>query len=177
MEQIIAGGIALIGVVVSVVVSIWTSNKNIKTEITKINKQIEQGFAQKLIEARLQVYPKIYKTVNSLIKIIEVKIPEREVVEKFYEEFVDHISNHAILFGGETDNMSYDIRKAVYKILHQDNELTNVETWKSIRFMLQGFEIALKTDIGVYVVDFKDAERKLKIKSYPTIAEMVSKNK
>jgi len=177
MEQIIAGGIALIGVVVSVLVSIWTSNKNIKTEITKINKQIEQGFAQKLLEARLQAYPAIYKAVNTFIKVIEVKTPEKEVVEKFYEELIDHISSYALLFGGETDNMSYDIRKAVYKILHQDNELANAETWKSIRFMLQGFEIALKTDIGVYVVDFKDAERKLNIKSYTTIAEMVSKNK
>lgn len=177
MEQIIAGAIALIGVVISVLVSIWTSNKNIKTEITKINKQIEQGFAQKLLEARLHVYPKIYKTVNSFIKIIEVRIPEREVAEKFYEEFIEHISSHALLFGGETDNMSYDIRKKVYNILHQDNKLANAETWKSVKFMLQGFEIALKTDIGIYVVDFKDAERKLNINSYTTIAEMVSKSK
>jgi len=67
MEQIIAGGIALIGAVVSVLVSIWTSSKNIKTEITKINKQIEQGFAQKLLEVRLQAYPAIYKAINTFI--------------------------------------------------------------------------------------------------------------
>lgn len=177
MEGLISGIIAFLGVLISVIVSFWTSNRNIRTELKKINIQIEQNFAQKLIEARLVVYPKIYKTVNSFIKIIEIRTPKKEVVEKFYEEFVNHISESALLFGGETDNMSYDIRKAIYKVMQDENELNRDETWKSIRFLLQGFEIALKKDIGVYVVDFSDAEKKLNIKTYSSIAEIVSKNK
>jgi hypothetical protein len=177
MEGLISGVIAFLGVLISVIVSFWTSNRNIKTELKKINTQIEQNFAQKLIEARLLVYPNIYKTVNSFIKIIETRTPEKEIVERFYEDFINHISESALLFGGETDNMSYDIRKAIYKVIQNEDELKRDEIWKSIRFLLQGFEIALKKDIGVYVVDFSDAERKLNIKTYSSIAEIVSKSK
>ena len=53
-------------------------------------------------------------------------------MEKFYEELINHISSYALLFGGETDNMCYDIRKAVYKILSRQRigKCGNLEIYK-----------------------------------------------
>ena len=170
--EVVAAIIAFLGVVLSVVISRSISRKTIESEIRKINTTIELNYAQKLLEYRLEVYPKIYNLVNSMIQSIEKENISQKTIEDFHNQFASLVSKYALYFGAETDNRSYDLRKKIKQVV-LDNQPTEIDDsfWKEIKTDLQKMEISLKRDIGVYLVDFQDAERKLSLDSYSHLAQ------
>ena len=60
-KEVIAASIALIGVIVSVLISFFTSRRQANIEVEKLRTEIHQDFSLRLFEKRLEHYPDLYQ--------------------------------------------------------------------------------------------------------------------
>lgn len=78
--QITAALIALIGVLVSVFLSVLTSQQQLKAEIQNLEKTIQAKYEEKLVDARLPVYQILWETLSLLSKnTLQAKLNEQEI--------------------------------------------------------------------------------------------------
>ncbi len=179
--QIVTALIALIGVLVSVLVSYLTSSQKTNSEIEKLRKEILQDFNVKLFEKRLEVYPELHSYLSQLIKVIQFGTISQETFKEIFEKIQIWDSKNSILFSGTTGLISYELRLKIANILKKNNaeltkEFTSLESKTELRHEIQKLELALKSELGIYafkapvtIGEFKD------FRSYQEVADSISK--
>ena len=90
MEQIfpviISSIIAFLGVIISIVETSRRSNKEINTEIQKLRSEIQQDYANKLLDKRLETYPRLYFLLSDFAKAIRFGRFKQDTVKKLITE-------------------------------------------------------------------------------------------
>ena len=69
--EIVTALIALGGVFLSVVVSLITNSRQTANELAKLRTEIQQSYAGKLLEKRLEIYPQTYMLLSDFAKKLE----------------------------------------------------------------------------------------------------------
>jgi len=159
--EVIVALIAFGSVVISVVISIFTSSRQTTNELNKLRTEIQQLYANKLLERRLETYPEIYNLLSELAKKLESRNFTKDDLSNLHKEINALDSKSSILFSGHTSSIAARFRKYFTKLLQQDDEsFKPLETLKEIKNQVGEFELALKSDLGIYVVEFADPSKR-----------------
>ncbi|MEZ4990418.1 MAG: hypothetical protein R2824_08400 [Saprospiraceae bacterium] len=167
--EVIVSLIALFGVALSVIVALISSRQVTKTELKKHLGEQKQSYAEKLLEKRLNTYPGLYQLTSDFLKLVEY---EREKftnhwLDDFKGQLIDWDSKYALFLSVNSGSKLYSFRrKLVTELLDKmpDDELREKIEDKPYRreivAQVEQLEIALKNDIGIYVVEFSDFDKK-----------------
>ena len=159
--EIIAALIAFGGVVISVVVSILTSSRQTASELTKLRTEIQQSYADKLLERRLDIYPDTYDLLSAFAKKLELKKIKKSDISELLNKINKLDSKSSILFSGHTGYIAFRFRQYFIKLLQQDDEdIMSIDVLQEIKARVGEFELALKSDLGIYVVEFSDPAKR-----------------
>jgi len=170
--------IAFTGVIISTIITMIINNRNNRINIGKAYKDVEQDYARELIKKRIEVYPLMYEELSTFIKIIQVrnKITFQDL-DVFFDKFSILISKISIFYSSETGSTSYGLWKFIKSkvaSLSEGQVIENHEELREMRKEIQKLEICLKKDLGVYIVEFNDGEKKVRLTpNYSEITEKV----
>lgn len=160
-NELVTSLVTLIGVIVSVVVSLFISARQTANELTKLRAEIQQSYADRLLEKRLDVYPKTYEALSDFSKKLELGAVGRIDFQELRDRVAQLDSVSAILFSAHTGNIAFFFRQFMNKALASDEPLFNDPTMLAeVKKIISEFELSLKSDLGVYVVDFADPEKR-----------------
>ena len=166
--EIITSIIALSGVFISVLVTYIATKKQFKTEIKKVHSTIEQDYLKMILAKRIETYPKIYFELHEFMRLIFDHNPSLEELKQFDEKLADLNSQYAVFIGARTGDIFYKLRRYLNTIIVKikekgQDEIESEDRRNALRKNIQKLEIGLKKDLGIFLVEFQDAERKLKI--------------
>ena len=155
----------LIGVVISVAASLYATSKQTKNELNKLRIEMQKLYSGRLQEKRLEIYPQLYFLLSSFQKRVEIGDVSRPLLQKLFEETNEWNSRHSFLFSGRTGFVSFNFRTELRRLLsmeegeftkffQRDTELTK------LKHQIGEFELSLKSDVGIYIVEFSDLDRR-----------------
>ena len=140
-DKHISAFVAIIGVLVSALISYYISRRNAQIEYEKLKKQ----FTQKLFEKRLEVYPPLYYLLSSFQKLIKTKKANQENFEIFFNQYQEWDSKYAIFMSPTTVVELYMLYSyARDEGWNEDEALTDL-----LPRMIK-LEHALKTELGIF---------------------------
>lgn len=160
--EILVALIAFIGVVLSVLASLFASLRATRTEVEKLRGELQQTYTGKLLERRLDTYPDLYKLISDFLKEIQFGTLTKPKLDKLLTEIIEWDSSHAIFLSMSAGSKLYDFRKKLSTELAStiDETLTGEEFLKDMRKQIEELEVALKNDLGIYVVEFSDFNKR-----------------
>ena len=172
--------IALGGVLISIFASAFVSSRQSKVEIKKLRTELQMTYVSKLIDKRLETYPALFKPISEFEENLKNGPRRKSSADKLLKVMLEWDSSSALFMS------SYAIRKYVKlrEIIRTLSKISKVEfdervsiknNRDSIVLQIREFEIALKQDLGVYVIDFPDVDKKFS--SYTEVSEHVHNSK
>ena len=166
--EIITSIIAVSGVVLSIILTFYSTKRQLKAEIKKVHTAIEQDYLRIILAKRVEIYPKIYFELHEFMRLIFDNPPTVDELKKFDETLSELNSKYAVFLGVRTADIYYKLRRYIYSIIlkMEDKGQSKVESqdrMNALRKNIQKLEIGLKKDLGIFLVEFQDGERKLKI--------------
>ncbi|NER80368.1 MAG: hypothetical protein F6K42_12465 [Leptolyngbya sp. SIO1D8] len=176
-KEIIAASIALIGVIVSVLISFITSRKQASIEVEKLRSEIHQDFSLRLFDKRLEQYPDLYQYLSEFKKVIQYEEVTQERIIGFFRKLQEWDSRNSILFGSDTGKLLYHFRKEVFSLTRRSNQEIQVyfndsETKYSFIKKMAQLELSLKSELGIYTynspTDIREAKQ---FRSYQEVTE------
>ncbi|MBW1298591.1 hypothetical protein [Aquimarina litoralis] len=176
--RVIAAIITLIGVIISIAISFFINYRSHKLDEKELYKSIERDYALELLKKRLEYYPKLNFELSSFHKEIHLKNElSRDLILSFFDKTNNLNSTYSIFFSTETVAEYYKLWTCLIKLLSntQEGELISKQSGlNDLKKYMQCVEIALKKDIGVFIVDFQDGERSKKLEqSYKGIQKQL----
>ena len=163
-NEIIVALIAFGGVFLSVVFSLITSLRLTKTELQKIRTELLQLYSDKLLDKRLDVYPRLYQLTSDFLKMIEFESEKftQTKLREFRDELTKWDSEYAIFLSKNAGGKLYDFRKRIIEEFNnkKEGELRSQDLINSLITQVEGLEVALKNDLGVYKVEYLDTDKK-----------------
>lgn len=142
--------VALAGVIISILASAFVSSRQSKLEVKKLRTGLQMTYVSKLIDKRLEAYPALFKPIS---------------------EFEENLKN-GIRRKSSADKL---LKMMLASKVEFDEHVSTKENRDSIVLQIREFEIALKQDLGVYVIDFPDVDNN--ISSYAKVSELVHNSK
>ncbi|MGB3515534.1 MAG: hypothetical protein WBA43_03705 [Elainellaceae cyanobacterium] len=176
-KEVIAASIALIGVIVSVLISFFTSRRQANIEVEKLRTEIHQDFSLRLFEKRLEHYPDLYQYLSEFKKVIQYEEVTQERIVGFFKKLQEWDSRHSILFGSDTGKSLYHFRKEVFDLTRRSNQdiqayFNDSETRHLFIQKMAQLELSLKSELGIYSynspTDVREAKR---FRSYQEVTE------
>jgi hypothetical protein len=179
-SELLPSLIALAGVAVSVLASSYLSARQTKIEIKKLRTELQLAYASKLIDKRIETYPVLYKLISDFQKLIHSGKLTKQETDKFVGKMLEWDSTNAIYMSGHTVKTYTKFRSFILPIVRMTKpefaESYNTEVAKRMIIEeLRKVEIALKQDLGVYIVEFPDIDRNLT--TYSEVEELSEKHK
>jgi hypothetical protein len=166
--EIVVALIALFGVLLPILVSLFVSKKTISTELRKLRFQAEQVFWSEILKRRMDTYPQLYYLLSEFNKKIEFthQISKTDI-ESLSVKINEWDSENAIVFSRRTATLCYRFREMLWELIEESDEelkkkLSNQELLRDIYQKTGTLELALKSDLGIYGVDVSNAEDNIK---------------
>lgn len=172
--EIIVALIAFTGVVFSGLISWVVSRSQVATKIQSIRYEIQQVYAAKLHEERIQVYPELYGRLAEFTECIQAHNLSVEWLKDFYIDLCKWDAANAIFLSGHSNGLAYRFRRLIKQIsITSSNALENrlADPEKRLQLIRKAWEleVALKNDIGIFQVEFYDPD--VQIETYGDLAE------
>lgn len=159
------------------------------TEKKKILYGIEATFYNQITSNRIDSYKLIYQLISDYKKEdVEYSLidPDRRTTRISLLDFItkyDSISSQfGVLYSSYTGKCSAKMRGIAYDILKNTEENNFQELFvsryrKKFNDQLAALESQLKADIGIYILEFRDFDRKLSIRTYEDVNRSLQKAK
>lgn len=166
VSTIIPASIAFIGVLLSVLLSYLVSVRKLKIENENLIESKKKTFSEVLQAERIKLYPGIYETISDFVKFyrVESKIPF-EKLQELYRTISNFDSKYGLFFSTNTTYTSAQLLQEMRKAITTNADINDRAVVVSLFNFIGSFELSLKRDIGVFLIDTKDAS-KLKFDSY-----------
>lgn len=181
--EIISSIVAFVGILISVMVTYFSTKKQIKTEIKKVHVAIEQNYLKMIIAKRIEIYPKIYYELHEFMRLIIDHDPTLDELKNFEKKLAELNSLYAVFISARTSDIYYRLRRYLYMIINKikekgQNKIESEDRKYVLHKHIQKIEIGLKKDLGIYLIEFHDAEGNLKIsEEYDELKKLISDNK
>ena len=188
-SEIVVAIIALSSVLISALISYIISFKGIKHERKKALYEIESTFYNQITESRIDSFKVIYEIISDFAKdektnglLKSRKKIDRDSIIDFITKYDMQDSKFSLLFSSKTGSLSSRLRNTCYEILRNtDNETFRKKFNTTYRTRLikeiGNLESALKADIGIFILEYKDFDRKIGIRSYADIKTKILEKK
>ena len=122
--EVITALIALGGVILSVIISYLTSQRQIKIEVEKHRAELRKVFGGKLYDRRFEVYPEVYSYLSKFIKVIRCGKINTEAVSELFNQLQEWDSKNSIVFSAYTGHVCASIRYLLAELIKKsDKEL------------------------------------------------------
>ena len=166
--DIVVAVIALGGIIVSVAVSLAISQRQTRSELQKLRTEIQQSYAEKLLEKRIAVYPELYHLLSDFTKgVRESGAVSRGAVKELRDKIADWNSENAVFFSGNTNELDYRFRRRLTELLRktegdfrQEFETSNARL--ELSHAADAVKLGLKTDLGIFSVELPEGTKKFK---------------
>ncbi len=155
-DEIIAALIALIGVVLSVLVTSAISRRTVRVEIQKLRAKLQEVYATKLLDSRLQTYPDLYSYMSDLVKLAIHRTPSRAELSELRDKVEVWDSKHAVFLGKDTTNICCSFRMALAEALLETSTRSveppsgRPEWLRALLGKATALELGLRSDLGIY---------------------------
>jgi len=158
--QILTSLGALVGVVITVIVTHRNTVRTLTAEIRKVRYGVLNVYAERLCEARLLAYSEIYPLLSNTVKMIDYPelFTQSEDIEHLENQLNVWDSKHGLLLTKESGNHAMktrstlrSLRKQGYKTIHNCGQ--DRSAMKELCDALVGLEVALRVDLGIYAVE------------------------
>lgn len=176
-KEVIAASIALIGVIISVLISFFTSRRQANIEVEKLCTEIHQDFSLRLFEKRLEHYPDLYQYLSEFKKVIQYEEVTQERMVGFFKKKQEWDSRHSILFGSDTGKLLYHFRKEIFDLTRRSNQdiqayFNDLETRHLFIQKMAQLELSLKSELGIYSYNSPtDVRESKRFRSYQEVTE------
>lgn len=152
--EIVTSIIALIGVLLSVSISIYTSRRQTQIDLEKFHAEMHQNFNAVLFKKRLDIYPEIYATLTEFSDNIKYQKITKDQITKMFTP-LQNWRKHSFLFTAKTGHLAFELKEELLRLTDKtDGELevyfNNIEARKRLRRKVQEVELALKSELGIY---------------------------
>ncbi|GEM_PF-4649463 len=184
--NIIAAWIGFWSVLAATLISFVVSMIQTRVTLRSKVKELLFGIEQKLIEKRLEYYPKIYTLLSELAKNITKSefgirkgISTKEL-QIFKEEYDKLNSEYAVIFSRISAKISAGLRRKIYETLQRregnsEDELDSYEMIEIKKFV-QSLELSLKKDLGIFDVESKEDFKKLDLDKIEDVRAYIAEN-
>jgi len=164
--NIISGTIAFVGVLISILVTLYINSNRAKVEDKRFYQNIEQNYLNVLLKKRIDEYWKLYEILSDFIKTIQTnkKVKQSELNE-FFQKTNKENSKIALFFSVETSDAYYHFWKYILDLVNQSHDIDDPKEIEELRQEIQRIEIQLKKDIGIYLIDFEDGKKQKQLPS------------
>ena len=155
--EFLAAVVALISAVVSVTATIYTNLLLAKIKKMEVQLQIRREMANKLLECRIDCYPELFERLSDFIKKIDYDQLYIEDVKGLFDDINRWDSRNAIFYTSEAAYTCNEMRKFLAEKLdssRQEESFDLGSSIKKIRKKAVDMEIALRSDLGIYGIDF-----------------------
>lgn len=151
--------IAFSGVLISAVISWAISRRKIESEIRGIRLEMQSGYADKLQERRLEVYPLLHGSIIEFVKDIQARTTSFEHLEALYELVREWDSKNSIVLGAHSRYVVYRFERALHNMVKKgevafQNRIVSSEQRKRLIRRCFEVDLALKSDLGVFEIEF-----------------------
>ena len=154
MDAIITSAISVLGVIISVMVSVIITRQQNKVELEKITRQLEQAYAKSLFDKRLETYPQLYYLLSNYGKTILYKKQNVKNLIELRDAIDQWNSKYSLYFTGPTGKLSGTFRSYLKTILAKGSKSKiRDEDWKNVRRILYHFEKSIRSEIGVSTIE------------------------
>ncbi len=157
--------IALVGILISIAVSLFVSLRRTNLEIEKLRNDMKNAYASKLTDQRLSCYPDAYRILSQFTKRLRFEpIIVKEDLESLEVKLGNWDSSYALFCSSGTAYLLHNFMMHLHDLtLKTDEEVRQQfdvpEKRKKFRRRLSELELALKNDIGIYIVDFAELSK------------------
>lgn len=178
--EIITAFIALMGVIISILASLYVNSRQTNTEIEKLRHEIQYTYIGKLIEKRIEVYPSLYKLLSDLDKVLRFGTFSKEVAAELFNKISLWDSNNALFLSSISGLEYHRFRMVVAKIVNMSDEefsetYSDKDATDILRKAANKVEVSLKSDIGVFIPESSDT--KVRFSSYSDVSNTVGNAK
>ena len=154
------------GVIVSICVSLFVSLRQTGIELQKLRAEIKKSYVGKLHEERLKFYPEIYFLLSDFAKKVDKRYLTKEEIHSFDAKINELDSKYSIYFSAQTGNIAYRFRRFLADSIIRDQDLNkenlrNSEILRNLCKKIGEFELSLKSDLGIYVIEFDNLSKKI----------------
>jgi hypothetical protein len=154
MDTIITSAISILGIIISVSVSVIITRQQYKVELEKIRRQLEQAYAKSLFDKRVETYPQLYNLLSSYSKTIQYNQQNVKNLLEFRDAVDKWNSQYSFFFTGSTGKLSGSFRGYLRVILAEGvKSKIREDDWKTIRGILRHFERSIRSEIGVTTIE------------------------
>lgn len=184
MTEIVVSAIALMGVVISVGVSLYVSTRQINTELQKLRVEFQQVYATKLLDKRLETYPQMGYIISNFFKkvkrgdefTLDVPVEELKELKKLIDEWD---TRNYIFMSTYASTQMGELRDHLSKIIDECKEKSITSLKPDVYYLKtmkigENLEFALKSDLGIYEVDFAHITKR--IEAYEDIVKEFSQH-
>jgi hypothetical protein len=155
--EFLAAIVSLSSAAVSVSATIYTNVLLAKIKRIEVQLQIRREMANRLLECRIERYPELFEKLSKCVKKIDYKQLRIEDIEGLLHDINEWDSRNAIFFTSDTAYISSKMRKFLARILEsssREESFSFDSVIEDTRKSIVGMEISLRSDLGIYGVDF-----------------------
>jgi hypothetical protein len=144
--------VTLISAGVSLVVALFATTWKNRSDLIKVQKEQEHGYAKALFDRRVEYYPQLYNLLSDYAKTIRANRQAPENLATFKVAVDEWNSKYSLFFTKSTSKFSSKFRFLLGKILEDGNASGFSQTdWEALRKLIGYFEDFLKAEIGIFV--------------------------
>ena len=146
METIIAATIAAIVAIIGAIISYFTNRKSVRTELQKVEIELNRKLTEKLYDKRLEMYPPAFEITDGLLGeyLFSSKI-SRDYLQTIYEQLMDW-HKKVIVLSDESLTAFQLLRTSLLTVIKSDEALSE-ENLRPIWLAKNGFRTALRKDL------------------------------
>jgi hypothetical protein len=168
-KEAIPALIALLGVMLSIAISLLTSRVVSKNETRKFILEARKAYDSKLLETRLSVYPNLYLIISKFVKHIRHEPVSGDDINSFLREIDEWDSRNTILLSARTGHMCGRLRETLEAWLRDGvARRPDISTLQDLIQKIGVLELALKSDLGIFGVEANGLDTKV-VDSYKEI--------
>jgi hypothetical protein len=154
-ENTIPAIIALIGVSLSVVASVFVSIRQFRIESQKLRNEYLHRYAEKLFDKRLAVYSEVFGPVVSFIQKVNLRqtISPGEL-EKLSRELTIWNAKNSFFLSARSEQIMHALYIDLNTMTDEEREklVKNHDSLREFKKRLLEIYIALKGDLGIYAL-------------------------
>lgn len=153
LATIITGG----GVILTILVSSFFNWKRVNVELNQLKQQNQLTYATQLLEKRHEHYPRLYNVIIAYINGIRAKDIKNENLIALHKKLTAWDQDYSILLSAKSQFSLFRLLKSIRTVVNSKNKTPTRTERKEIMESIRRMELALKSDLGVFMVEFSGA--------------------
>lgn len=161
-KEVIAALIALVGVLLSVSISLITSRKTINIELSKLRFQLKGAYIEELLKKRILVYPGLYSHLSAFVKRIQYRELAPDAIETLLRKLDEWDLENTVFLSRTSIKHFIELQNHLAALTNRTVMLPEIiatkEFEKNMLRLVGTLQLSLRGDLGIYGFEFSTSE-------------------